>query len=72
MTSERASTTSEPRDRSEPAKRRARARVGEFEGRSPSIDIVALAAMLHMRPLYLQFGPVRAMYDRVFARFGFA
>ncbi len=27
---------SEPRDRSEPAKRRARARVGEFEGRSPS------------------------------------
>ena len=34
--------------------------------------LVALAAMLHMRPLYLQFGPVRAMYDRVFARFGFA
>jgi len=32
----RASTASEPRDRSEPAKRRARARVGEFEGRSPS------------------------------------
>jgi ArsR family transcriptional regulator len=27
---------SEPRDRSEPAKRRARARAGEFEGRSPS------------------------------------
>src|SRR5262249_8867150 len=30
---------SEPRDRSEPAKRRARARVGEFEGRSPSMRI---------------------------------
>ena len=27
---------SEPRDRSEPSKRRARARVGESEGRSPS------------------------------------
>jgi len=33
---ERASTTSEPRERSAPAKRRARARVGESEGRSPS------------------------------------
>ena len=34
--------------------------------------LVGLAAMWHMRPLYLQFGPVRAMYDRVFARLGFA
>jgi SAM-dependent methyltransferase len=32
----RASLASEPRDRSEPAQRRARARVGESEGRSPS------------------------------------
>ena len=32
----RASAASEPRDRSEPAKRRARARGGESEGRSPS------------------------------------
>jgi dihydrodipicolinate synthase/N-acetylneuraminate lyase len=32
----RASRASEPRDRSEPAKRRARAPVGESEGRSPS------------------------------------
>jgi hypothetical protein len=29
---------SEPRDRSAPTKRRARERVGEFEGRSPSIE----------------------------------
>jgi len=34
-THERASTTSEPRDRSEPAKRRAGERVGESEGASP-------------------------------------
>ena len=34
--SARASEASEPRDRSEPAKRRARARVGESEWRSPS------------------------------------
>src|SRR5262249_53089870 len=32
----RASGASEPRDRSEPAQRRARERVGESEGRSPS------------------------------------
>jgi len=32
----RASVASEPRERSEPAKRRARERVGESEGRSPS------------------------------------
>ena len=32
----RASTASEPRDRSAPTKRRARERVGESEGRSPS------------------------------------
>jgi GxxExxY protein len=32
----RASMASEPRDRSAPTKRRARERVGEFEGRSPS------------------------------------
>src|SRR5262245_37284807 len=32
----RANAVSEPRDRSEPAQRRARARVGESEGRSPS------------------------------------
>src|SRR5262245_59739045 len=31
----RANVVSEPRDRSEPAQRRARARVGESEGRSP-------------------------------------
>lgn len=30
--------------------------------------LVAVAAMWHMRPLYMQFGPVRAMYDRLFAR----
>jgi len=30
-------TASEPRERSAPAKRRTRERVGEFEGRSPSI-----------------------------------
>ena len=34
--------------------------------------LVGLAAMWHMRPLYLQFGPVRALYDRVFARLGLA
>src|SRR5205814_588957 len=33
----RASAASEPRERSEPAKRRARERVGESEGRSPSV-----------------------------------
>ena len=38
FTRERA-VASEPRDRSEPAKRRARARVGESEGRSPSEKI---------------------------------
>ena len=32
----RANRASEPRDWSAPTKRRARARVGEFEGRSPS------------------------------------
>jgi hypothetical protein len=32
----RANTVSAPRERSEPAKRRARERVGEFEGQSPS------------------------------------
>jgi hypothetical protein len=31
---------------------------------------VAFGSMWHMRPLYLQFGPVRAMYDRLFARWG--
>jgi hypothetical protein len=36
---ERASTASEPRDRSAPTKRRARARVGESEGRSPAVKI---------------------------------
>jgi RNA polymerase sigma factor (sigma-70 family) len=35
----RASVASEPRDRSEPAQRRARARVGESEGRRPSDEI---------------------------------
>src|SRR5262245_47621086 len=33
---ERASTAGEPRERSEPAKRRARERAGESEGQSPS------------------------------------
>ena len=28
--------------------------------------LVGAAAMWHMRPLYLQFGPVRALYDRLF------
>ena len=27
--------------------------------------VIGLLVMLHMRPLYLQFGPVRALYDRV-------
>ena len=36
----RASKASEPRDRSAPAKRRARERVGESEGRSPSDKLV--------------------------------
>src|SRR4051812_14974136 len=35
---------SEPRERSEPAKRLARERVGEFEGRSPSSEKVASRA----------------------------
>ncbi len=35
----RASVASEPRDRSAPAQRRARARVGESEGRSPSDNV---------------------------------
>jgi len=30
--------------------------------------LVAVASMWYMGPLYLQFGPVRAMYDRLFAR----
>ena len=34
----RASAASEPRERSAPAQRRARERVGESEGRSPSVD----------------------------------
>src|SRR5437870_11689037 len=33
----RVSAANEPRDRSEPTKRRARTRVGESEGRSPSV-----------------------------------
>ena len=33
----RASIASEPRERSEPSKRRARERVGESEGQSPSV-----------------------------------
>src|SRR6266576_2308484 len=36
QTATRASTASEPRERSAPAKRRARERAGESEGRSPS------------------------------------
>ena len=28
--------------------------------------VVGLAAVWYMRPLYLSFGPVRALYDRVF------
>jgi O-antigen/teichoic acid export membrane protein len=31
----------------------------------PAGGIVALLTVLHMRPLYLAFGPVRALYDRV-------
>jgi hypothetical protein len=41
----------------------------------PSVPVImsigaltALAAMWYMRPLYMQFGPVRALYDRLFAR----
>ena len=30
--------------------------------------LVSLGSMWYMRPLYLQFGPVRALYDRLFAR----
>ena len=40
---------SEPRDRREPAKRRARARVGEFEGRSPSINIGGAGSCTRVR-----------------------
>jgi 2-dehydro-3-deoxygluconokinase len=49
----RASTTSEPLERSEPAKRRAKERVGESEGRSLSVkkqgalDFLALGALVH-------------------------
>jgi hypothetical protein len=28
--------------------------------------VVGLVAVWYMRPLYLSFGPVRALYDRVF------
>jgi hypothetical protein len=28
--------------------------------------VVGMVAVWHMRPLYLSFGPVRALYDRVF------
>jgi hypothetical protein len=31
---------------------------------------VALGAMWYMRPLYLESGPVRALYDRLVSRFG--
>jgi hypothetical protein len=41
----RASAASEPGDRSEPAERRARARVGEFEGRSPSSKLATATAL---------------------------
>jgi hypothetical protein len=34
------SEANEPRERSAPAKRRARERVGESEGRSPSVEYV--------------------------------
>src|SRR5262245_47673048 len=40
----RASVASEPRERSEPAKRRARERVGESEGRSPSDELAEMRA----------------------------
>ena len=39
----RASVASEPRDRSEPAKRRARERFGESEGKSPSVKNASIA-----------------------------
>jgi len=41
----RASVASEPRDRSEPAQRRARARVGESEGRRPSDETSGLSPL---------------------------
>src|SRR5262249_16265562 len=44
----RASTASEPRDRSAPAKRRARARVEESEGRSPSDENEDRALQHHL------------------------
>src|SRR5262245_23570299 len=47
MAHPRTSAASEPRERSAPAKRRARARVGELEGRSPSMkDGPGLRAIL--------------------------
>jgi len=51
----RVSTANEPRERSAPAKRRARERVGESEGRSPSerdvtgVIIVAAVALDRVR-----------------------
>ena len=41
---QRASAASEPRERSAPAKRRARERVGESEGRSPSDKTKAISS----------------------------
>jgi ArsR family transcriptional regulator len=47
----RANAVSEPRDRSEPSKRRARERAGEFEGRSPSNKIAWKRGDLEKLPL---------------------
>jgi ribose transport system ATP-binding protein len=57
--SERAS---EPRDRSEAAKRRARARAGEFEGRSPSTELMV------GREIAVEAGTVNANSGRDYFR----
>ena len=46
LVASRASSASEPRERSAPAKRRARERVGESEGRSPSVKVMLFAKQL--------------------------
>src|SRR4029079_6487644 len=45
LMNERVSAASEPRERSAPAKRRARERVGESEGRSPSDEVRSLGML---------------------------
>src|ERR671934_1817126 len=56
----RASAASEPRERSAPAKRRARERVGESEGRSPSDKEGAVGSVLRRLLFFFQ----RNQFDR--------